>query len=259
MAATPTPAARIAKAVAPLLIALGLVIVLAAQASAQVAQPGECGTHSFGFTGTRLINDGISNAAGPFAIELPAGRYDVVMKSHDNHPTADYQPDQTEEQWYFVLDSGYTSPFTVDVPSDAETSVTHVTGVEIEAATTITVRHRAFGSVNSVNVVCVGFTPAEVIAGPATTVAAVAPDDSTTSIPPASVAPTVAPTTATPATATTTTVATAVASQVERPAQLAVTGPTGTHGLLLLGLALIASGLAATIASGPTSRLRNTR
>jgi len=48
-----------------------------------------CGQTSFGFEGTRLLNDGISNSAGPFSITLPAGTYDVVMQSydaHDEHP-----------------------------------------------------------------------------------------------------------------------------------------------------------------------------
>lgn len=249
MAATHTSRSRVAQAIAPMLISLGLVVLLAAQASAQIAQPGECGTYSFGFTGTRLINDGISDSAGPYSIELPAGRYDIVMKSHDNHPSADYQTEQTEEQWYFVLDSGYTSPFTNDVPADAEIAVTNVNGVELDAASSITVNHRKFGSVNSVNVVCVGFTPAEVIAGPTTTEAVVAPVVSSTSVAPAVVAPTVAPTTAAPAAATTTTVATAVAGQVEQPAQLAVTGPSGTQAMLLLGAALILSGVTASALS----------
>jgi len=85
-----------------------------------------CGTWSFGFAGTRLINDGISNDAGPFAITLPAGTYDVTMVSHDNHPSPDYQTSQTGEQWRFRLDSGYTSGLTKDVPSDAEWMTTTV-------------------------------------------------------------------------------------------------------------------------------------
>ena len=71
-------------------------------------------------------------------------------------------------------------------------------GVDIAESTAITVRHRGVGSVNSVNVVRVGFTPSEVIAGPTTTVAPAAP---ATTAPPASVAPTTPETTPVPTTA----------------------------------------------------------
>ena len=56
-----------------------------AAASGPAAATANCGTISFSFEGTRLINDGISHRAGPFAIDLPAGTYDVVMRSSDSH------------------------------------------------------------------------------------------------------------------------------------------------------------------------------
>lgn len=121
-----------------------------------------CGEYSFGFAGTRLLNDGISHVAGPFTIELPADTYDVIMQSHDAHDEHPGQTEQTEEQWYFVLDSGYQSPLTVDIPDDQNLTVTVVENQMIASDTTsITVHHRGVGSVNSVDVVCVGFTPVE--------------------------------------------------------------------------------------------------
>ena len=116
-----------------------------------------CGEYSFGFPGTRLLNDGISETAGPYTIELPPGTYDVTMRSHDAH---DQHPGQLQnaEQWYFVLDSGYTSPRTPDIPDDENIVSLTVPGQRIDASTSITVRHNGTGSINSVDVVCVGFT-----------------------------------------------------------------------------------------------------
>lgn len=119
---------------------------------------GACGDYSFGFQGTRLINDGISQSAGPFAIQLPAGTYDIVMQSHDGHDDHPGQLEQTQEQWYFVLDSGYQSPFAVDVPEEANTSTTTAAAQVIGDSTSITLHHRGEGGVNSVDPICVGFT-----------------------------------------------------------------------------------------------------
>lgn len=209
-----------------------------------------CGSTSYGFTGTRMINDGISDHAGPFTIALPAGTYDITMLSNDNHPSADYQVEQTQEQWYFTLDNGYVSPPTNDVPADQTTMITSVGAVELEAATSISVHHLGEGGVNSVNVECIGFTPSDVeVAGPATTAPA-------TTAPPKNV---VAPTTtedlsvAPPSTIAPTTTAAAaidppsteVQGAVETPAitALAVTGGS-SGGLVALGLSVIAFGLA---------------
>ena len=210
-----------------------------------------CGEYSFGFEGTRLLNDGISNSAGPFAIDLPAGTYDVVMQSHDAHDEHPGQDDQTAEQWYFVLDSGYQSPLTEDVPDDSNTSVTVVEGQEIASTSSITLHHRGEGSINSVDVVCVGFTAV----APEVTIAE--PIDET---PPVDEAPivegrealvvkgpdaprqVVEPAPAVEPTPVVVDVAGATAVQPEP--QLALTGPTPmTSGLIVAGVALVASGV----------------
>ncbi|MDW3180213.1 MAG: hypothetical protein R8J94_22765 [Acidimicrobiia bacterium] len=134
---------------------------LLATASTAGASTG-CGEYSFGFAGTRLLNDGISETAGPFAIELPAGTYDIRLDSHDAHDEHPGQDEQTQEQWYFSLDSGYSSPASHDVADDQNFSVTEFYGVEIPASTAITVHHLGEGGINSVDVLCVGFTPAKV-------------------------------------------------------------------------------------------------
>lgn len=117
-----------------------------------------CGQYSFGFVGTRLLNDGISTSAGPFTIDLPAGTYDVMMSSYDAHDEHPGQIDQPYEQWYFTLDSGFTSPLSTDVPDDSTTTVDTFEDVVIDAATSITLHHRGLGSVNSVEPLCAGFT-----------------------------------------------------------------------------------------------------
>lgn len=236
----------IAKTAIVAILAAGILVT---SAGAVGAAAEGCGSTSFGFTGTRMINDGISDHAGPFTIALPAGTYDITMLSNDNHPTADYQVEQTQEQWYFTLDNGYVSPPTNDVPADQTTMTTSVGSVELTAATSISVHHLGEGGVNSVNVECIGFTPSQIeVAGPATTTPA-------TTTPPKNV---VAPSTtediavAPPTTgAPTTTAATItdppnveVKGEVETPAiaALAVTGaPSGA--LVALGLSVIAFGL----------------
>lgn len=210
-----------------------------------------CGEHSFGFEGTRLLNDGISNSAGPFAIELPAGTYDVVMQSHDAHDEHPGQDDQTAEQWYFVLDSGYESPLTEDVPDDSNTSVTVVERQEIASTASITVHHRGEGSINSVDVVCVGFTalapeltipepidepPPQVDEAPLVE-SPEAPLVKGPDVPRQVVEPAPA------AEPTPVVVEVAGATAVQPEAQLALTGPTPmTSGLVLAGVALVASG-----------------
>jgi hypothetical protein len=117
-----------------------------------------CGTHSFSFVGTRLLNDGISDGAGPFAIDLPAGRYDVVMRSADYHSDQDSQVGQEAERWWFSLDSGFQSVATTDLPDASDTNVTTMSEQDIAASTAIAVHHLGEGGVNSINPVCVGFT-----------------------------------------------------------------------------------------------------
>ncbi len=171
----PTPSAfyrslRIATATAA--IAGVSIIALAPAAGATMG----CGQHSYGFDGTRLLNNGISNTAGPFTIEtLPAGTYDIIVQSYDAHDEHPGQTDQTAEQWYFTLDSGYTSPLSTDIP-DASNHTIDVWDAQVidTAATTVTLHHRGEGNVNSVDPICVGFTPTPAEPaqeGPTTTVA----------------------------------------------------------------------------------------
>jgi len=209
-----------------------------------------CGDFSFGFEGTRLIDDGISTSAGPFPITLPAGNYEITLVSHDNHPSADYQDTQTQEQWYVELDNGFTSSLSDDVPSDAETIVTKIAAQPIEAATAISVHHKAPGAgPNSVDPVCVGFTSVEAAAPVATEstlpekpVLPAAIVKTTTTVQAATPAQPVTP--AQPAT----TIKAEVAGRVQvTPAQqLAVTGASATEltivalGAILLGSVAVA-------------------
>lgn len=229
-------------------VVLGLVLTLSVQhAGSQTS----CGEYSFGFTGTRLINDGISNSAGPFTIDLPAGTYDIMMVSNDNHPTADYQTDQTAEQWFFQLSNGYTSPFTDDIPNDAEDVTNTVKAVALDAANSISVHHRGEGGVNSVNVICVGFTTVE------TEVTTPTEPAVSSSIEPEVESETTIATETTEARSTTdteapeeavtpssTTIEPEVQGEVEVSRELAFTGPSAlTTQLTILGVALVAVGL----------------
>lgn len=132
-------------------------VALVGTATAAGATMG-CGEYSFGFEGTRLLNDGISDSAGPFAIELPAGTYDVLMQSHDAHDEHPGQTEQTQEQWYFTLDSGYVSPVTSDVADESNIAVDEFDDQDIAESASITLHHLGQGGVNSVDPICVGFT-----------------------------------------------------------------------------------------------------
>lgn len=118
-----------------------------------------CGTYSYGFTGTRLINDGISDVSGPYPIDLPSATYTVTLVAHDHHDTQFGIPTQPGEQYVVELNSGYTSPPSIDVPDDQTMTTTVFPAQKIAASTSITVRHGGMPGVNSVDVVCVGFTP----------------------------------------------------------------------------------------------------
>jgi hypothetical protein len=237
--------ATLARAVAVLAIIAGVAMTSTGFASASAIG---CGDHSFGFAGTRLLNDGISDSAGPFAIVLPAGVYDITMQASDNHPSADYQIEQTQEQWYFTLDNGYTSPPTPDVPADKTQVTMTVEGVELTAATAISVHHLREGGVNSVNVDCIGFTPS-IVAPPATTEPPQIGGPIGT-VPPATAPPTtviVLPPTTDAVSPPTTTVPVEVKPAVEEVQELALTGRSTTPvavtgvGLLLLGAAFLAA------------------
>ncbi len=144
------------------IIALGTLVLgtLTLLPTAAGAQDG-CGTHSFGLAGTRLLNDGISDSAGPFAIDLPAGTYDVTLVSHDFH-SEQPDPTQTEEQWYVQLDGAWNSPITPDLADDQDHASVTFPALTVPAATQIAVHHRGVGGVNSIDVVCVGFSPVDV-------------------------------------------------------------------------------------------------
>lgn len=117
-----------------------------------------CGTYSYGFEGTRLLNDGISTSAGPFTIDLPAGVYTVTLVAHDHHSTQPDVPSQTGEQYHVVLDSGYVSPASNDIPDDVDTNTTVFSGQVMKQSNAISVEHAGAPGINSVNVICVGFT-----------------------------------------------------------------------------------------------------
>ncbi len=118
-----------------------------------------CGDYSYGFEGTRLLNDGISDVSGPYPIDLPAGVYTVTLVAHDNHDTQVNVPTQSGEQYVVELDSGYTSPPSTDIPDDKILTTTVFTNQTVGASTQITVRHGGEPGINSVDVLCVGFTP----------------------------------------------------------------------------------------------------
>ena len=146
---------RWSRTLAALMTVAGIFVTGMGQAGASTG----CGEYSFGFAGTRLLNDGISTSAGPFPISLPAGTYDVTLQSFDDHVGHPGQHDQTFEQFYAVLDSGWISAPSDDI-ADAETQATTVhSGQVIGDSTAISVHHVGLGNVNSVDVVCVGFTP----------------------------------------------------------------------------------------------------
>ena len=147
-------------AMAVVLLATGTFTFLSAPAGAA----SECGDYSYGFAGTRLINDGISTSAGPFAIDLPAGTYTVTLVSNDHHDTQINAETQPGETYHVVLNSGYVSPASTDIPDDLNDMTTTFTNQKIEASTTISVKHSGVPGINSVNVLCIGFTPEAAIA-----------------------------------------------------------------------------------------------
>jgi len=238
--------AALARTLAVVAIIAGVAMTSTGFASASAVG---CGEYSFGFSGTRLLNDGISDSAGPFAIELPAGVYDITMQGSDNHPSPDYQVEQTQEQWYFRLDNGYMSPPTPDVPNDQTHITMTVVSVDLTAATAISVHHLGEGGVNSVNIDCIGFTATPQIGGPIGTVPPATAPPVTVVVSPPTTAAVAPPTTAVPV---------EVKPAVEAIEELALTGPRSGAivvsgvGLVLLGAAfLVAERLAA---SHPTDR-----
>ena len=138
------------------------------------AQAG-CGELSVEFDGVRLLNNGVDNNAGPFAINLPAGTYDVTLIGYDFHNEQPNVGTQPGEQFVVALDNGYVSPPSIDIPDDVNSStVTHGGQVISSGASSLTLRHLGVPGVNSVDPQCVGFTLVD--AGPA----AEAPVDAST-------------------------------------------------------------------------------
>lgn len=236
-------------AIGSVLLGVALVLTAGPAGSAQA-----CGQYSYGFVGTRLINDGISTSAGPFSIALPAGTYEIAMVSHDNHPSADYQTDQTQEQWFFRLDNGFESSLTDDIPNDGENVTTTIAAQTLAAATSISVHHAQLGvAPNSVDVVCVGFTPIQV--SPPTS--SVSPPASSVSPPTTAVSP---PTSAispppTQSVGPASTIAPIVKGVVEpRPPVLAVTGAWSSELILVAAAAIVLGGLSVALSHAATSR-----
>lgn len=247
------------------LAAVALVLAgssIVATAAAANASSG-CGEYSFGFEGTRLLNDGISDSAGPFSISMPAGTYDITLHSFDDHADHPGQVEQTQEQWYFTLDNGYRSPVSSDIPDDGNTSTDTFRGVALDAATAITVQHLREGGINSVSPMCVGFTTVEPVE-PVEEVVPEAPVDEPepeveiASPPPAKVARDVpvmpdVPVEVEPAVEVNPDAV--VATPAVAP-QLAITGPSHTLVMLLAGAALVGFGIVLVVEERRRSIMR---
>ena len=204
-----------------------------------------CGTYSFGFPGTRLLNDGISDSAGPYPIDIPGGIYTVTLVAHDHHDTQVGVPTQPGEQYYVTLDSGYASPLSTDIADDENRTTSVFTSQRVEASTAITVMHGGTPGINSVDVICVGFTPHAITDPPKEPPAQDIGDPATVVRPPNVVGPaSVVPTSVVP-----TSVVPEVKGTVEVPQvtpQLAVTGP-GAHARTLVGFGTLMIALGALL------------
>ena len=109
-------------------------------------------TLSVDFGDARLLNNGIDDAAGPFAAELAAGTYTITIVSEDFHSTQVGVGTQSAEQFHILTDSGYRSPATNDIADDSDTVTTVFTGQAIDDTTSISLVHALIGdSVNSVS------------------------------------------------------------------------------------------------------------
>jgi len=102
------------------------------------------------FDDVHLLNDGISDTAGPFAVDLEAGTYTIVTESSDDHDAQVGIGTQADERFHLVLDSGYRSPATNDIADDENDITTVFTDQVIDASTSLTLEHARIGGVNSV-------------------------------------------------------------------------------------------------------------
>lgn len=100
---------------------------------------------------------------GPVAVDIPAGEYDVVLVSHDDHSLP--IPPQSNERWFIEAYNGntkvYTSPAISDLPESQDDLIEIVDrGVPIPAITKVLVMHAGYPdatSPNSLFAVCVAF------------------------------------------------------------------------------------------------------
>ncbi len=215
-----------------------------------------CGVTQLSFDGVRLLNNGVDHSAGPFSIELEPGTYDITMTSWDAHDEH-YQPEQENEQWYFTLDSGYSSPPSIDIPTDQNTSATVLSAQEIDGSSSVMIHHLRAGGVNSVEPVCLGFTALTTEPDDVTPAAETEPatdpvdtevqgivefaDPTSQLVPPVSkVNPPIR-------------VEAVQVTQAPAP-QLALTGPSMSASSALLGMFLVMIGLACTWISSVTRR-----
>jgi LPXTG-motif cell wall-anchored protein len=104
--------------------------------------------------------------AGPFAIELPAGTYDVYLTSRDSNHAQAYDPSQVEESYYvegfFGGASVWQSPAISDLPDDV-VSLTQLVAsdAKIPELDAVVAVHAGYPNdiANSVESVCVVFVP----------------------------------------------------------------------------------------------------
>ena len=123
---------------AAMCIIAGVVLIAVAPVAAD-GEPVECVDVSVNFddAGLGALSKG-QTTLGPLSLDLSAGTYDVVLISSDPTHAPGAFTDQQNESWFIVLDNGYTSPKTPDIP-DAELSVTVVVeNVDLGAATAVT-------------------------------------------------------------------------------------------------------------------------
>lgn len=153
IAKTPGPDAT--HAVAAVVILIGVLLFgTAGTLSAQAECSGEI---SLEFNDVQLLNSDSQSKAGPYNVQLAAGTYDVSTMSFDHHSSQPGAGDQSMEQWYFTLDSGFTSPFTSDVPANADLVSDTWRGLIIDESTALTIHHQGSGGVNSVWPRCISF------------------------------------------------------------------------------------------------------
>ncbi len=245
-----TRAARWAVAIS---MAAGLVI----HGGTAGAQDASCSDVTVGAGGVELLTRG-PTSIGPVAISLPAGTYRLVMSSTDPAHMPGFQGDQTNERWNFVLDNGYASPITPDLPTD-QTSATYDMGVaDLAAASSLTFVHHgvppsADSVFPSVTFQCV--TPPPTTAAPTTVPVTPAPSvsvlDTSTTAPATTVPTTTVPTTAAPTTAAPTTAPPVSTGDVDSE-ELPRTG--GTTNLFFVGVGLAAAG---AVVLGASRRLNS--